>query len=146
MIQITTIDNHSHSDNKDYDDDNVDYWSYYYLVDNIFNNMMSPDNKYVIQAKTKFHYFRIKSPITFFDIYNDFKVDTKQDLQLYVRDCNSQEQVYHKLDGIFTEVIALIYRQARPLILSTLEYEDPVWVGRSINEIRSTVSYRWRFV
>jgi len=107
---------------------------------------MSPDNKYVIQAKTKFHYFRIKSPITFFDIYNDFKVDTKQDLQLYVRDCNSQEQVYHKLDGIFTEVIALIYRQARPLILSTLEYEDPVWVERSINEIRSTVSYRWRFV
>jgi len=66
---MTTIDNHSHSDNKDYDNGNVDYWSYYYLVDNIFNNMMSPDNNYVIQAKTKFHYFRIKSPVTFFDIY-----------------------------------------------------------------------------
>ena len=142
----TTIDNNSHSDNKDYDNGNVKYWSHAYLVDNIFNNLMSPDNKYIIQSITKFPYFRIKSPVTFFDIYKDIKEDTKRDLELYVRDCNSQEQAYRKLDGIFTEVIALIYRQSRPLILSTLEYEDPVWVERSINEIRSTISYKWRFV
>jgi len=143
---MTTIDNNSHSDNKDYDNGNVKYWSYSYLVDNIFNDMMSPDNKYIIQAKTKLTDFRRNSSVTFFDIYNDFKEDTKKDLALYVRDCNSQEQVYRKLDGIFTEVIALIYREARPLILSTIKYEDPVWVERAINEIRSTVSYRWRFV
>ena len=143
---MTTIDNNSYSDNKDYDNGNVKYWSYAYLVDNIFNDMMSPDNKYVIQAKTKLTDFRRNSSVTFFDIYNDFKEDTKKDLALYVRDCNSQEQVYRKLDGIFTEVIALIYREARPLILSTIKYEDPVWVERAINEIRSTVSYKWRFV
>jgi hypothetical protein len=99
---MTTIDNNSHSDNKDYDNGNVKYWSYYYLVDNIFNNLMSPDNKYIIQAKTKFSDFRIKSPVTFFDIYKDFKEDTKRDLEHYVRDCNSKEQVYRKLDGIIT--------------------------------------------
>ena len=143
---MTTIDNNSHSDNKDYDNGNVKYWSYSYLVDNIFNDMMSPDNKYIIQAKTKLTDFRRNSSVTFCDIYNDFKEDTKKDLALYVRDCNSQEQVYRKLDGIITEVIALIYREARPLILSTIKHMDPVWVERAINEIRSTVSYKWRFV
>jgi hypothetical protein len=143
---MTTIYTSSNSDNKDYDNGNVKYWSYSYLVDNIFNNLMSPDNKYIIQARTKLPYFRIKSPVTFFDIYNDFKEDTKKDIELYVKDCKSHEQAYQKLDGIITEVIALIYRQARPLILSTLEHEDPVWVERTINEIRSTLSYRWRFV
>ena len=143
---MTTIDNNSYSDNKDYDNGNVKYWSYAYLVDNIFNDMMSPDNKYIIQAKTKLTDFRRNSSVTFFDIYNDFKEDTKKDLALYVRDCNSQEQVYRKLDGIITEVIALIYREARPLILSSINYEDPVWVERAINEIRSTISYKWRFV
>ena len=143
---MTSIYNIPSSDNKDYDNGNVKYWSYAYLVDNIFNDMMSPDNKYVIQAKTKLTDFRRNSPVTFFDIYKDFKEDTKKDLALYVRDCNSQEQVYRKLDGIITEVIALIYREARPLILSSINYEDPVWVERAINEIRSTVSYKWRFV
>ena len=74
---------------------------------------MSPDNKYIIQSITKFPYFRIKSPVTFFDIHKDFKEDTKRDLEHYVRDCNSKEQVYRKLDGIITEVIALIYRASK---------------------------------
>ena len=93
---------------------------------------MSPDNKYIIQSITKFRYFRIKSPVTYFDIHKDFKDDTKKDIELYIKDCKSKEQAYQKLDGIITEVIALIYRQARPLILSTLEYEDPV--GRESNQ------------
>ena len=143
---MTSIDNIPSSDNKDYDNGNVKYWSYYYLVDNIFNNMMSPDNKYIIQAITKYHHFRRKSPVTFFDICKDFEEDTKRDLELYVKDCDSTEQVYHKLDGIITEVIALVYREARPLILSTIKYGDPVWVERAINEIRSTISYKWRFI
>ena len=140
--------NHCNSkeNNKDFDNGNVEYWSYSYLVDNIFNNLMGPDNKYIIQSITKFPYFRIKSPVTYFDIHNDFKEDTKKDIELYIKDCKSKEQAYQKLDGIITEVIALIYRQARPLILSTLKYEDPVWVERTINEIRSTLSYKWRFV
>ena len=104
-------------------------------------------NNYVIQAKTKFHYFRIKSPVTVFEIsFKGFKEDTKKDIALYVKDCKSQEEVYLKLDGIITEVIALIYKEAQPLILSTVKYMDPVWVERSINEIRSTISYKWRFV
>ena len=104
-------------------------------------------NKYILQATNKFKYFRLKSPEVKFCIYiKDFKEDTTKHLELYVSACNSKEQVYHKLDGIITEVIALVYREARPLILSTLEYEDPVWVERSINEIRSTISYKWRFV
>lgn len=126
--------NHCNSkeNNKDFDNGNVKCWSYYYLVDNIFNNLMSPDNKYIIQSITKFRYFRIKSPVTYFDIHKDFKDDTKKDIELYIKDCKSKEQAYQKLDGIITEVIALIYRQARPLILSTLEYEDPV--GRESNQ------------
>ena len=126
--------NHCNSkeNNKDFDNGNVKCWSYYYLVDNIFNNLMSPDNKYIIQSITKFRYFRIKSPVTYFDIHKDFKDDTKTEIELYIKDCKSKEQAYQKLDGIITEVIALIYRQARPLILSTLEYEDPV--GRESNQ------------
>ena len=108
---------------------------------------MSPNNKYIIQAITKFHYFRIKSPVTSFDInIKDIKEDTKNDLKLYVKGCNSPDKVYQKLDGIITEVIALIYKEAQPLILSTVEHMDPVWVERAINETRSTISRKWRFV
>jgi hypothetical protein len=78
LCNMTTTDNKLNSDNKDYDNGNVKSWSYYYLVDNIFNDMMSPNNKYIIQSITKFPYFRIKSPVTFYDIYNDFKEDTKR--------------------------------------------------------------------
>jgi hypothetical protein len=143
---MSTNHNNSKDNNKDYDNGNVKYWSHYYLVDNIFNDLMSQDNKYIIQAKTKFNDFRRKSPVTFFDIHKDFKKDTKRDLELYVRDCNSKEQAYRKLDGIITEVIALIYRETRPLILSTVKHMDLVWMERAINEIRSCVSKKWRLV
>jgi|tagenome__1003787_1003787.scaffolds.fasta_scaffold20176594_1 hypothetical protein len=142
----TTIDNDSHSDNKDYDNDNVNRWSYYYLVDNIFNNLMG-SNKYIIQAITKFQYFRRKSPVTFFEIcIKDIKDETKKEFDLYLKDCKSQDEAYKKLDGIITEIIALIYKEAQPLILSGVEHMDPVWVEKAINEIRTLVSKKWRFV
>jgi hypothetical protein len=143
---MSTIHNYLPLDNKGYEDDNVDYWSYSYLVDNIFNNLMST-NKYIFQAKEKFRYFRIKSEVTFFEIYTkDLKEDTKRDLDLYLKDCKSPIERYQKLNGIITEIIALIYKEAQPLILSDVEHMDPVWVERAINEIRSTISYKWGFV
>src|SRR3954454_7220301 len=117
-----------------------DVWSYGYLVDNLFNNLMdcyvSEDglriNKYILQAREKFKYIRLKSPAVKFCIYKkDIKDNTKKDIELYVKDCKSQEQVYRKLDGLISEIIAQIYKETEPLILSTIEYQDPVWVKRS---------------
>ena len=143
---MTTIDINSYSDNKGYGNDNAEYWSYCYLIDNIFNNLMS-SNKYIIQAITKFQYFRRKSPVTFFDIcIGDLKEDTKRELGLCLKDCKSQDDAYKKLDGIITEVIALIYKETQPLILSDVKHMDPVWIERAINEIRTLVSKKWRFV
>src|SRR4051794_1336532 len=100
---MSTNHNSSKDNNKGYDNGNVKYWSYSYLLDNIFNNLMGPNNKYIIQAITKFNYFRIKSPVTFFDICTkDFKEDTEKDIKLYVKDCRSQRAVYQKLDGPIT--------------------------------------------
>ena len=45
-----------------------------------------------------------------------------------------------------TEVIALIYKQSESLIISNIEYEDIVWVKKTINEIRERIRNKWRFV
>jgi hypothetical protein len=143
---MATINNIPINNNKDFDNDEVNYWSFSYLIDNIFNNLMN-SNKYIIQAVTKFNDFRRKSPVTLFVIdIKDLKEDTRNDLKLYVKDCKSSVEVYQKLDGLITEVIALIYNEAKSLILSTVKHMDPVWVERAINDIRSTVSNKWRFV
>ena len=165
LLDHSTTNQYGESRYKTYDDSSYyckqsssslsDIWSYGYLLDKIFNDLMDCQgtengikiNKYILQARDKFNYIRLKSPEVKFCIYiKDFKEDTTKHLELYVSVCNSKEQVCHKLDGIITEVIALVYREARPLILSTIKYGDPVWVERAINEIRSTISYKWRFV
>lgn len=64
----------------------------------------------------------------------------------YIKDCNSGCRIYEKLNGIMTEVIAQIYKQAESLILSNVEYMDIVWVKKTINEIREIITKRWRFV
>jgi hypothetical protein len=132
-----------------------DTWSYEHLVDKIFNDLMDCQgaendikiNKYILQAVEKFRYIRIKSPDVKFSIYaKDFKEDTKKDIELYVKDCKSEEQASRKLDGPISEVIAQIYKEAQPFILSTIKYEDIVWVKKSINGIRSSVSKNWEVV
>jgi len=133
-----------------------DTWTYGHLVDKIFNDLMDSRvlekdkkriNKYILQAAEKFKYIRIKSPEIKFSIYfQDFKEDTIKDIHLYVKDCKSKDEVYLKLDGPISEVIALIYKEAQPLILSTIKYEDSEWVEKSINGIRTLISRKWRFV
>jgi len=113
-------DNKSFDDSKENNDNNT--WPLAYLIDNIFNDLFSKTiedknrikiNKYVYQAVTKFVKFRRKSAITFFDItIKDLSNETGQQLNEYIADCNSEDKIHQKLDGIMTEVIALIYKQA----------------------------------
>jgi hypothetical protein len=145
------ISNTSINHNKDCDGDKVEIWSYSHLFDNIINDLMSANdnkyNNYIIQAFTKFHDFRRKSPDAIFIIYNlDLKEGTKKEIEPYIKNCKTVEEAYNKLDGIITEVIAWIFKQAEPLILSNIQYEDPVLVKKSINEIRSCISKKWRFI
>jgi hypothetical protein len=133
-----------------------DVWSLAYLIDNMFNDLVDKSivdkngnkiNKYIYQAITKFNDFRRKSSVIFFDIFKeDLSIETKKHLNEYIKDCNSEIKIYQKLNGIMTEVIALIYKQAESLILSNLEYEDLVWIKKAINEIRERIKNRWRFV
>jgi hypothetical protein len=133
-----------------------DIWSSEYLIDNIFNDLINKSivdkngikiNKYINRAATKFQDIRRKSSVTFFDIFNeDLSNETKKHLNDYINDYNSESKIYQKLNGIMTEVIALIYKQAESLILSNLEYEDLVWIKKAINEIRERIKNRWRFV
>ena len=125
------------------------------MIDNIFNDLFSKTiedknrnkiNKYIYQAVTKFDEFRRKSLVTFFDItIKDLSNETWQQLNEYIADCNSEDKIHRKLDGIITEVIALIYKQAESLILSSITYEDITWVKKAINEIRERIKKRWRF-
>ncbi len=142
------------NDNHDNPFDNI--WSTEYLIDNIFNDMMDKStegnngnniNKYINQAIIKFQDFRKKSSVTFFDICkSDLSNETRKHLNDYVKDCSSESKIYQKLDGIMTEVVALIFKQAESLILSCIEFEDEVWVKKTINEIRDLIKKRWRLV
>jgi hypothetical protein len=125
------------------------------LVDTIFNDLMDcrdydeirKINKYIFQMLEKFKFSRINSPEVRIDIdKKDLKDDSKKQIEERINDCKTGEESYSKLDGIITEVIALVFKQAEPLILANTEYEDHIWVKKSINEIRPSVSNKWRFV
>ncbi len=143
-------------DNSDEYQSATNIWSTAYLIDNIFNDLMNKSiedkngkkiNKYIYQAVTKFLDFRIKSPVTFFNIFkDDLSNETKKHLNDDLKDHSSESKIYQKLNGIMTEVIALIYKQSESLIISTIEYEDTVWVNKTINEIRDQLRNKWRFV
>jgi hypothetical protein len=101
-------------------------------------------NKYIYQAITKFDDFRRKSPVTLFDIsLSDLSNETYNQLNIYIADCKSAGEIHRKLNGIMTEVIALIYKQSESLILSNIKYEDTSWVKKAINEIRERIRNRW---
>jgi len=131
-------------------------WSTTYLIDNIFNDLMDKTiiddqgnkiNKYIHQSITKFNDFRRKLSVTFFYVFaEDLANETRKQLNYYVKDCDSKLKKYRKLNGIITEVIALIYKQAESLILSNIKYEDITWIKKAINEIRDLIKNRWRIV
>ena len=132
-------------------------WSTSYLIDNIFNDLMDTSkedkngkklNKYIHQALTKFQDFRIKSPKAIFLIrIKDLNKETTIiHLETYVKDCKTPDEKRIRLDGIFTEVIARIVKQAQPLILSNIKYEDIEYTKITLNEIREIISLKWDLV
>ncbi len=64
---------------KELKNENIDteFWSYEYLVDNVFNDLRDSDSKYIHQVTKKFNDFRINFPVTLFYIYKkDIKINT----------------------------------------------------------------------
>ncbi len=134
---------------------NTENWTYEYLVDKVFFNLMqngvnyeTKSNKYIIQFVNKFEYFRIRSSSTFFEIdIKDLSEDTIKQIEDHTKDCKTVEEKYRKLDGVIVETIARICKQAEPIILSSKTNDDSeVLLKVALNEIREIVSFRWRFV
>lgn len=125
-------------------------WTDSYLIDKIFNDLVDgqKDQEYIKQFIDKFHYFRIKAPNVFFLIdLNDLNKDTTRiQLEICIRNCKTPYEKRVRLDGILTDVIARIAKQAQPLILSQTKYENIEYVKTAINETREIVSLRWKLV
>ena len=132
------------------------YRSDKYLINKLFNDLMSKTEidengnrnfKYLHQAISKFQYFRIQSNVAYFNIHcNDLSEDVKEYLLFLVKDYCDVESQKNKLNGIMTEVIALIFREAKPSILSKIENEDErIKAEMSINSIRSCIMRKWYF-
>ncbi len=77
---------------------------------------------------------------------NDLDDEIVKQIKDYTKDCTNQFEKYSKLNGIFTEVIAWITKQAEPLILDKSICEDIVLFKRSFYEIRELVSSQWRLI
>lgn len=103
---------------------------------------------YIKEFIEKFPYFRIKSPKAIFFIYlKDLdKYTTIIQLENFVKDCKTPEEKRIRLDGVFTEVIARIAKQAQPLILSQIKYEDIEHIKTTLSEIRENISLKWDLV
>ncbi len=128
-------------------------WAFECYVDHLFNNLMdngyaknTKSNRYIKQAVAKFNDFRKSVAVCFYIHKKDIADDTKHQLDLYIQNCKNENEANHKLNGLFVEVIALIYKEAEPQILSGSEFEDIQWVKKAINEIRTRVSKKWRLV
>jgi len=105
-------------------------------------------DKYIKQFTDKFPYFRIKSPNVFFQILiKDLDKDTTIiQLERCIKYCETADEKRIRLDGIFTEVIARIAKQAQPTILYNVKYEDIEHVKKALNEIREIASLKWDLV
>ena len=151
---MTTIDNCSHLNNKDCDNNDADLWLPSYLVDIIFVSLMeggydevSKSNKYVVQIINKFKYFRIKADGKLFEIsFKDLNSEALDLIAKYTKDCKDLDEKYAKLDGIIVEVISRITKQAEPAILSSYTIEFRSFIKVALNEIRETMSCRWKLV
>lgn len=126
-----------------------DSWSLNYLSDNIFNNLMeSNSRKYINQLVTKFKYLIIKSPNAYFVIEKkDLSDKVISHLEFYVKDCKTKNEKYLKLDYLFTEVVAEIAKEAKPMLLAGFEEDTFMELrNKEINSIRSLVSLKWKLV
>ena len=134
-----------------------DIWTNENLNDNIFNNLLESENnkgetqnKYVDQIIDKLKYFRIKSPNVYFEIdKNDLKPETIKQVEDFIQGCRTTEEKYIKLNGVVTEVIAQIAKQAEPMILSQRSNENMTWIKKSLNGDKGTSfiqmeTDRWR--
>ncbi len=125
-----------------------------YLIGKIFNDLMKngydsviKQNKYIIQIVEKFWLFRVRSDRIFFEIYyRDLNNETILLIEDYTKDCKTPKEKYEKLNGIMTEVIACITKQSEHLIISKTIDIDKEWLKTSINEIRESVSLKWKIV
>lgn len=116
------------------------------LMENGFDEV-SNSNRYIIQIIKKFKYFRIKADKTFFEIsFKDLNSETLDQIDGYTKDCKSIGEKYAKLNGVFAEVITRIAKQAEPMIVSSTANESRLWNKTALNEIRETVSNRWKLV
>src|SRR6476659_7087586 len=106
-----------------------DKWTVGHLIDKIFENMMengyddqdTKKNKYIEQIVDKFKFFRLKSPSVHFDIYEtDLDDETIKQKDIYLKDCKTLKEKDNKLNGLFTEVIARITEQAKPMLLADI--------------------------
>lgn len=103
--------------------------------------------KYLEQFVNKFRFFRIKSSGISFEIsHKDLNSEALNHIKDYTKDCKTTGEKYNKLDGVFTEVIARISKQAEPIILSSGTSEDTLWIKTSLNQIREVVSQKWKLV
>jgi hypothetical protein len=136
-------------------EDYKDIWNCNYLIDKIFNDLIEngydnhakKQNTYIDQIADKFRFFRLKSYNTYFDIYiQDLDKETILQIESYTSSCKTSNEKYLKLNGIFAEVIARITKQAEPLILSQEFNGDVTWLKSSLNEIRETISFKWKIV
>ena len=129
-------------------------WTPWYLVDNIFVNLMengyvknTKSNKYILQLTDKFKYFRIKSPVTLYEIsYKDLDVKTTKQIKDYTKGCKSTEEKHQRLDWVIVDVISRISKEAEPRILFLYPNEDKRLLKTRLNEIREMVSQKWRFI
>ena len=145
MNSIGSVDNISTAD---------EIWTPGYLVDNIFVNLMengydknTKSNEYILQLADKFRYFRIKSPITLYEIsYKDLDVKTINHIRNYTKCCKSTEEKHQRLNWVIVDVIARIAKEAESRILSLYANEDKVLLKARLSEIRELVSHKWRFI
>jgi hypothetical protein len=102
---------------------------------------MDTDNKYKSQAITKFTFFRLNSPSTFFDIdIVDLSDEIINQSELYIKSCKTKEEKYNSLNAIFTRAIFSYYKNSiEPQLLATSK-EDPNILKTSINEMPSLLS------
>jgi hypothetical protein len=89
----------------------------------------------------------IRSPDVYIIIEKeDLSDEVIKHLEFYVKNCKTRNEKYTQLDYVFTEVVAEIAREAKPLLLAGFEDKFIELRKKEVNSIRSLVSHRWQLV
>src|SRR6185437_1113536 len=117
-------------------------WSYSVIASEI-SRTLSSNKKYRDQAKEKFEYFRMGSPTVWFDIdIKDLSDEIKNQLVYYIKDCDTIQEKYNKLNIIFAEAIASIYKRNAHIILED-KLRDKEPAENAIHEIFPALFNHW---